>query len=115
VSFKGQHNKILTPYQGVIPTKGDGQFFVPHMLPNYICNRLIHARHESRVFEDANGWVIRDFDVLELSMTIEVDFPAKPGKLIDKPRFDKMDGAFVDTKFWLGILSGVPKYVPRPK
>lgn len=37
------YEQVLTPYQRMITTKGDGQFFVLDMAPDYLCNGLIHA------------------------------------------------------------------------
>lgn len=80
----------------MITTKGDGQFPVLDMPPDYFCDRLIHARYQPWILEDTDGWVIHDFDVLELVVTVKFNFPAQTGELVNKAGFNEMDGAFVN-------------------
>ena len=65
---------------------------------------LTHPGHESRVLHLANRWVVILRDLLELVVSVELDFISQVFELFFEARFNQVDGTMVYSKFSLKTM-----------
>lgn len=87
----------------MIATECDGQNALLCMAADCLCHLLTHSGHQPRVLQLANVGIADDGvgNILELMVTIEVDFPAEFFELLGQAGFDEMDGTLIDA--WAGL------------
>lgn len=76
------------------------------MASDRLCYLLTHSGHQPRVLQLANIGIADDRvgDILELMVTIEVDFPAKLFKLLRQAGFDEVNGTLIDARAGLSVV-----------
>lgn len=85
----------------MVAAEGERELSRLSMAADGLRDSLAHARHGARVLELANGRVVRDGDVLELVVSVELDLPAEALELLGQAGLDEMNGALVDAGFRL--------------
>lgn len=73
------------------------------MAANRLCHLLTHSGHQPRVLQLANVGIADDGvgDILELMVTIEMNFPTELFELLGQAGFDEVDGTLIDA--WTGL------------
>jgi hypothetical protein len=85
----------------MISTEGQRQATLVDMRVYRFRHRLAYSRHKTRVLEDANRGIIRKTNILELMVSVKLDFPPELGELSWKTGLDEVNRARVYTWFWL--------------